>query len=228
MKCFELRDDMMKEGLLVSNDAGLSCVKITMDGQRVLPLDKMMANAFDRAPKLAPIRLIYATLTKDLKSIACSRKADRCALLRIDVGAGQGGQVSLSACSFQDNLTENGVVQKLYSTFPPQGVQVLGAYDEPEPWFGDQRLELVMIMLQNASFRINRTGRLGELRQNTYIQWDGFRLRITPEAKKRNDVMTERPPLRIDAAPVDLEEHVVRQAPLETYEEEEQTLGETG
>ncbi len=185
MKCFELKNDTLREGLLITDEAGPPRVNVTTSGSFFLPLDSHLASIYRQAPKIAPIRQHEVTLSRDLRTLSSPRRHDRMALLLLHLEGGQEGDVSLSSCAFEERVPEtNERVEKLYRTFPSQGVRVLGDHPEPEPWFGEAKiLELVVVMLAGAAFRITRTGR-HDSRVNTFLHWNGFRMIDTPHKKK--------------------------------------------
>lgn len=188
MKCYELKDDTLREGLLITDESGSPRINITTDGGIFLPLDTRLADVYQRAPKIAPIRQHTAILGKDRRTLSSPRKTDQLALVRLSVAGGENGTVSLSGCAFDENVNEHeGRVDKLYRPFPSQGIELLGNYEEPEPWFGSDRLELALIMLPGASFRVSRDGQLHGARMHTYLYWNGYKLIDTPKKGKPNE-----------------------------------------
>ena len=183
MKCFELKNDILREGLLIDDDAGLPRISLSSDKKSYLELDGRLKGIYERAPKIAPIRMHYMSLSKDRKVVGMPRKNDRLALLLLFVAAGQGGDVTLSACSYQETVYEGEErVKKLYAPFPPVGIEVLGEVPEAAPWYGGATiLELAIVMMPGASFKVSRTGKVHAARPHTYLYWNGFQLVDTPK-----------------------------------------------
>lgn len=184
MKCYELKDDTLREGLLITDESGPPRINITTDGAFSLPLDPRLADVYRRAPRIASIRQHYATLGRDRKTISTPKKSDQLALLRLSVRGGENGDVSLTGCAFDEDVNlDEGRVDKLYRPFPSQGIELLGDSPEPGPWFGTDFLELALIMIPGASFRVSRSGQLHGARMHTYLYWNGYKLIDTPTKK---------------------------------------------
>lgn len=195
MKCFELKNDTLREGLLIDDESGLPRINVSSDKKKYLELDARLTAIYQRAPKIAPIRMHYAALSKDRKTISMSKKNDHLALLLICALAGQGGDVTLSGCAFQETVMPGEArVQKLYGPFPSEGIEVLGEVPEMAPWFGGATvLELAVLMLPGASFRVTRTGKVHAARPHTYLYWNGYQMIDTP---KKTDTKTKNIPMR--------------------------------
>lgn len=184
MRCYELKNDTLREGLLITDESGLPAIQVA-EGH-FLPLEPRMAKVYARAPKVAPIRLHFTSITKDMKSLTMAGKNDRMALVHLELEGGEGGDVSLSACAFDERIEEERAkVKKLYRPFPSEGVLVIGNVVDPPPWFGESnRLRLTVIMLEGASLRVTRSGRIPpSVRQNTFLYWSGTRMYDTPHRK---------------------------------------------
>jgi hypothetical protein len=182
MKCFELKNDTLREGLLIEDDAGLPRINLSSDKKNYLEFDNRLKEVYQRAPKIAPIRMHYLSMSKDKKRVSTPRRNDRLALLVLFVAAGQGGDVTLSACSYQDTILPGEErVHKAYAPFPPTGVNLVTEVP-PFVWAGGAAtIELSVVMMPGASFRISRTGKLHVARPHTYLYWNGHQMVDTPK-----------------------------------------------
>ena len=192
MKCFELKNDTLKEGLPITDVAGLPRVNVTRDGSTFLAFDERLQQTRAKAPKIAgyELRLLDASLTKTLRTLTPPKFKhgvlvnDKLALLLLTLDGGKDGDVTLSACAFEEAILDADRVDKLYRPFPPQGIEILGTFEEPPPWCGGSTaLDLALIMIAGASIRIARTGHLTNARRTTYLSWTGYELIDRPYRK---------------------------------------------
>jgi hypothetical protein len=183
MKCYELKDDVLVEGLLITPDeSGLPLVRVKSSDSTGFALDRGSAAVYKKIPALAPIRMKYGSFSRDGRELVLSRKVDRTALLRLDVHGGVGGVVTCTACAFSQEEKDGFEVEKVYEIFPSVGVHVLGeGWEAPYPWTaGTPHLEMMITMFPGSSFRVFRTGHLRGLRKNMFVSWDGYDLQVTP------------------------------------------------
>jgi hypothetical protein len=134
-------------------------------------------------------------------TLGLSRTSDRMAFVRIDVRAGAGGAVTLSSGGYADVFIKE-EVQKCFHQFPPVGIRVVGmdraeALDEGEPWtIGASHIEVAVMMVKGACFRVHRTGNLRQLRKDLFVEWNGFKMDVRPRKNTPETSTTKEQPLR--------------------------------
>lgn len=189
MRCFELRHHDLVEGLLINPGPDAPHINITSNGEFYFPLDEKLARFYLKQPKIAPIRMLRAEMAKDEQSLTVARQNDRTALLRLDLCGGQNGLVHITSSVYEEVVLKDRV-EPVFRQFPPCGVRVVGEHADPTPWsIGSERLELAITMMPGSSFRIHRTGNLGNHKANSYVRWNGFKMFVTkpPVAKPGRD-----------------------------------------
>lgn len=187
MKCYELKDDTLREGLLISDGSGPPRICVTGDEALSIPLNDSSVSIYKKVPPLAPVRMKYAAFTKDRQELLFSKKVDKTALVRLEIRGGAGGLVTCTSCAFGQAQKDDSIeVEKVYEVFPSVGIEVLGDHWEfPYPWTaGAERIELLLTMHPHSQFRVFRTGHLRGLRKNMFVSWDGFELMVTPPKKE--------------------------------------------
>jgi hypothetical protein len=185
MRCFELTDTRIIEGLKVQPGPDLPHINITSDGELYAPVDPTLTALIARASmaRSSPIRLRFATVMNDGEFIAASKQGNE-ALVRVDVSAPRGGRVTLSASNDRGETLEGQRVVKCFGPFPSLGIYILAPAlaipVEQRPWtVGAQRLELAIVMLPGASFRISRSRTELGIPMNSYVLWTGTKLEMT-------------------------------------------------
>lgn len=185
MRCFELTDTRIIEGLKVQPGPDQPHVNITSDGELYAPIDPALATLIAKASaaRSSPIRMRFATVMNDGEFLTSSKQGNE-ALVRVDVSAARGGKVTLSASNDRGETFENQRVVKCFGPFPSLGIYILAPALaiplEQRPWtMGTQRLELAIVMLPGASFRIFRSKTEMGIPANSYVLWTGAKLEMT-------------------------------------------------
>lgn len=191
MRCFELTDTRIIEGLRVQPGPDLPYINVTSDGELYCPIDPSLHSLIARASaaRSNPIRMLNVTVMPDGESItSCTPGTE--ALVRLDVSASRGGKVTLSASNDRGEVIERGRVVKRFGPFPSVGTAVMCPllnlpFDE-RPWtLGAPRLEMMIVMTPGASFRIFRSRTSGGIPMNSYILWTGMKLEMTKVQEQR-------------------------------------------
>jgi hypothetical protein len=196
MRCFELTDRRVVEGLRVYPGTDLPhvpperrvphVVKVSSDGELFFPLDVSITPVLQRMAEVRPgsvPRMHCAMVMPDGESLTSCRPSQE-ALVRIDVTAGRGGKVFLTAANDRGEVVDGRRITRCFGPFPSLGVAVLmpmtsDRYDK-RPWsIGMSRLELAAVMMAGASFRIHRTVPPPGVRATSYVDWTGHQLKVT-------------------------------------------------
>lgn len=180
MRCFELNDTRVMEGLRVDvDDEKIPHVKVTANGELFFTVDPSLKDLILRAyeEEERPIRLRQATFTPNF-DLAPTDKTEE-ALVRLDLRSPQGGLISLSAANDRGEVLNGNRVVKSFGPFPPMGVDVLGLPGKTKIWSeqpwnqGTRNLELVITMKPGSSFRISRTRVQPGVTYTTFVSWSG-------------------------------------------------------
>ena len=185
MRCYELNDSGTVEGLRVEpeSERELPHVPIAQGSEFCFALDDTLTAFLEQVPLVAPIRLDRAVFRE--QGVLAVGKAGDVALVRLDIRAGEGGRVFLSAANERTEWLVRNRVMKGYGAFPPVGVVVLGPSElEPPIWVqGSDRIELALTMDPGSSFRIQRTGKRRGMPRTCFVTWSGSELRLSPPAR---------------------------------------------
>jgi hypothetical protein len=185
MRCYELNDSGTVEDLRVEPESEriLPHVPVAQNGEFCFALDDALTTFLERVPAIAPIRLDRAVFSQ--QGVLAVGKAGDVALVRLDVHAGEGGRVFLSAANERREWSVRNRVMKGYGSFPPVGITVVGPNElEPPIWVqGSDRIELALTMDPGSSFRIQRTGKRRGMPRTCFVTWSGSELRLSPPAR---------------------------------------------
>lgn len=192
MKCFELREEIVAgiQPVEYENDMFF---QIGVGPATIIPLGKLVRDALSelKADNL-PWRLGVADFSSDGESIVRETKPecrwrwqeDRRALVLVQTAAGCGtangeGKLIFSARSFTERVSRKGKVVKEYHPFvttsddtwlgqPMTGIEIVAAGCGPngEP-------NALLVMREGASFRIYRTGDVGDAPREINVKWTG-------------------------------------------------------
>lgn len=196
MRCFELRDDTLNDGLLIDLEGGSPRVIVDYSVSSFVALAPEPAQEVLRCPE--PWRdglRLYRTDVTD-EGLNTPKKNDRMALVRLHVNGGRGGLVTLTSGAYEDLLFEKEQrVEKGFRQFPPVGVNVVEEAETPDglaPWIvGAERLELLIVMQHGSCFRVHRTGNLKGLLRDLFVEWHAYEGPKLRPSKKRGDNTTK-------------------------------------
>lgn len=196
MRCFELRDDTLVDGLAIDVEGGSPRVSVAYSGGSFVALAPEPAKEVLRCPEpwRDGLRLYRTDVTNE--GLNSPKKNDRMALVRLDVRGGQGGLVTLTSGAYEDLLLEKEQrVEKGFRLFPPVGVSIVEEEEAPDgisPWIvGAEHLELLIVMQHGACFRVHRTGNLKGLLRDLFVEWHAYEGPKLRPSKKRGDNTTK-------------------------------------
>lgn len=192
MQCFELNDRGVVPGVVVQPDPDPT-INISANGEFFLVLDKKLTplvRQCERESRGRPIRarnLTIVTTPEDEYVTTCRPTKE--ALVHLSVSAAPGGKVTLSAADDRGQVARGDEIATSFGPFPSLGISVLGPQHwKNKPWEnGTSHLDIVLVMMKGASFRIFRSSAPTGCNRVTYVKWNGAHLDITKPMKRGED-----------------------------------------
>ena len=188
MRCFTLGEELVEGIELRRYESDLFIQAGELPAAQGIPLAKTWRDAMEQAlakagrPDDLPL-VKSATLPKNgplVLQVMQDQRPDRLALVHVSLGAGEGGELVYTQSGYTERLDEMDVVRKHHFPFiqggrPPAGISVvaigIGAGGEPEA---------LLVMKRKSSFRLVRSGDVGEAALAFSVYWDGYAMSYKP------------------------------------------------
>lgn len=143
----------------------------------------------------------------DIRLIESQNGFDLRAIVLLSTRAGVGGVLRLTANTFQETLIDvpykgytTQRIERVFDAFPPTGVELINNIHvhldkrgvcrwQPDWGFTeeDSSPPVLLKMIAGSSFRIWRTGDVGDADRNFLVSWSGHELRtVVPKNEQRN------------------------------------------
>ena len=176
MKCFEV-GEFATRGIRIER---FPAAHVHVLGSAPILLDAKLTSFVSQVPKelgdivITEASPLFAGGTLLLASETSEWKGSK-ALVHIETHAGTGGTADLTADAWTEEVS-NGKVVRLWRPFPPPGVKIVYGGEVLTTDDGVERLELIVVMDEQASFRITRTGDLQGASPDIFVRWYGDNL----------------------------------------------------
>jgi hypothetical protein len=200
MQCFELTNNGVVKGLQVHAHPEPH-INLTSDGSLWMDFDKRYTQLVQKAVTKYPRRTL---IVHNLKVVVESDhniyvkpcRTEMEALVYIRLTAKPKGLVFLSALNDRKEVCRRNTIVPFFAPFPPYGISVLGSpykgmRDDEMPWIeGAQEIELTIVMMRGACFRIFRSAPKG-VNLGTSVTWTGWNLKTRELAWDRGVDLVE-------------------------------------
>lgn len=188
MQCFELTDHGVTIGLRVEAHP-TPHVTLSSDVEKAdyFNLDHRLSPLIQKTKSLCPdgllrIRNLTIVRTPNEEDYMTTCPPDRTALVYLRVSAARPrGVVVLQASNNRGEFCRGDEIVPWFAPFPSLGISLLSnPYGKDMPWMdGLPSIELALVMMKGASFRIFRTEAPRGVQRATFVKWTGSSLEAT-------------------------------------------------